>query len=289
MKGKVVFRVAKIKSVRALRGALAHNLRVQDTPNADPTRTQSNQIGKGMNTITDCMARYDKLIGSKTVRKNAVHAIEVVVSGSPEVMNEMTAQERTQYFQDSLNWLHKEFGGRSNLVSFVVHNDESTPHLQAIYTPMIDGKLNARAVIGGHRSRLSEMQTDFAAKVSEKYGLERGVKGSKATHTTIKEYAALTKDLEEVRSELAVTKLELTNVKSKLRNSKENVQRTLTSHFQPLIHAMETLTVNMGLESLRELQIEIAKYDKAKLTKQIELPGQIEDDFERAIKPFRRT
>jgi hypothetical protein len=286
MKGKVVFRVQKIKSSRALRGALAHNLRVQETPNADSTKLKKNVFGKGMTTIDDCMKRYTDLIRSQKVRTNAVHAIEIVVSGSSERMHEMSLKERTEYFKDSLNWLSGEFGGSNNLISVVIHNDESTPHMQAIFIPIIDGKLNARAAIGGERSRLSEMQTDFAEKVSEKYDLERGVKGSKADHVTIKEYAARTKELKEVEQELAVTKLELTNVKSKLENSKESVQKTLTEHFQPLIHAITLLSANMSVEKLRELQIEIAKYDKVKL--QIELPGKIESDFERALKPFRQ-
>jgi hypothetical protein len=286
MKSKVVLRVAKIKSVRALQGALAHNLRVQDTPNSDPEKLKLNTIGKGMKTINDCMSRYSNLIGSQTVRKNAVHAIEIIVSGSHERMHKMSVKERTEYFKDSLKWLSSELGGFDNLISVVVHNDESTPHMQAIFIPIVKGKLNARELIGGEKSRLSDMQTDFAEKVGEKYGLERGIQGSKATHVTIKEYAALTKNLEEVRSKLAVTTLELTNVKSKLRNSKETVQKTLTERFQPLINAMMLLSANMSVEKLRELQIEIDKYDKAK---QIELPGEVEDDFEQALKPFRRS
>ena len=48
------------------------------------------------------------------------------------------------------------------------------------------GRLNAKKWLGG-RSKMSKMQTDFA-KDLKKMGLERGVEGSKAEHTTIKQY-----------------------------------------------------------------------------------------------------
>jgi hypothetical protein len=49
------------------------------------------------------------------------------------------------------------------------------------------GKLNAKSFLGG-KATLSAMQTDFAEKVGRAHGLERGLEGSRATHTTISEY-----------------------------------------------------------------------------------------------------
>jgi hypothetical protein len=156
---------------------------------------------------------------------------------------------------------------------------------------LVAGKNNV-FVLQRSESRLSDYQTSFYESVGKKHGLDRGIKKwiTNATHTPIKEYhSELTKELEELKQDLTVTKLELTNVKSKLKNSKENVQRALTIHFKPLIDAILSLTANTDLERLRELQIEIEKYDKAKLAKQIELPGKVEDEFEQALKPFRRS
>ena len=47
------------------------------------------------------------------------------------------------------------------------------------------GKLNCRALLGGSRYRLSELQDDFAAAMKP-LGLERGIKGSKAKHTEVR-------------------------------------------------------------------------------------------------------
>ena len=310
MNGKVVLRVQKIKSPRALRGALAHNLRLQDTPNADPTKSRRNKHGQGMVTIDECMSRYKNLIGTKKVRTNAVHAIEVVVSGSPERMHEMTPKERNDFFKESLDWLGKEFGGKSNCVGVVVHNDEKTPHMHVIFTPIVDGKLNARAILGGTRHRMTQMQTDFAKNVSEKYGLERGVKGSKATHTTVKEYYKQTQELEAVKADLERVKADLLalhdeRLKSnnafhaerlkfdnaldamrlKLDNAKEIADNAIRKECMPLIKGIEMLVRNMDPKELDAVHIELERLE----TRQIEItPGSIKDDIKRAMSPLRK-
>ncbi|MFW1912109.1 hypothetical protein ACG9HW_16500, partial [Acinetobacter ursingii] len=49
------------------------------------------------------------------------------------------------------------------------------------------GRWNAKKFIGGSRPTLSQMQTDFAVQVKD-LGLERGIEGSKAKPTSIREY-----------------------------------------------------------------------------------------------------
>jgi hypothetical protein len=74
------------------------------------------------------------------------------------------------------------------VIATAVHRDETSPHLVAYVVPLDDqGKLNAKAFLGG-KAKLSAMQTDFADSVGRKHGLERGLEGSKATHTSIREY-----------------------------------------------------------------------------------------------------
>jgi len=184
-----ILRFSKIKSMRSLRGALAHNLRVQNTPNANPAKGHLNQIHRGMDTIDKCLMIYGERLGEQTPRKNAIFAHEAVVTGSPDVINNMGKEQLKQYFSDSLNWLCKIHGGKDRLVSAVIHYDETTPHLQAIFIPIDDrGRLNSRSVLGGHKNRLSELQTEFADRVGTRYGLERGRKKSPARHQSLAEW-----------------------------------------------------------------------------------------------------
>jgi hypothetical protein len=57
-----------------------------------------------------------------------------------------------------------------------------------LLTPIDEnGKLNARKFFGG-RDKMSALQDDFYNSVGKEFGLDRGIKGSKAKHQTIKSY-----------------------------------------------------------------------------------------------------
>ncbi len=191
--GYAILRVQKLKDKGSIRRSLKHSFRAQDTPNADPERTPDNShhfshsVDHAMDNITK------RLDTQKKIRKNAVLAIEYLVTGSPETVQGKTREDQDSYFQEAIQWL-KEKHGADNVVYAGVHRDEQTPHLYAYVVPIDEReKLNCRAFLGGAKM-LNEMQTDFAEKVGLKHGLERGIEGSKAKHQSIKKhYAAIQK------------------------------------------------------------------------------------------------
>lgn len=191
--GYAILRVQKLKDKGSIRRSLKHSFRAQDTPNADPERTPDNShvfadsVDSAMNNITQ------RLDTQKKIRKNAVLAVEYLVTGSPESLQGKTRAQQDDYFQDAIHWL-KEKHGADNVVYAGVHRDEQTPHLYAYVVPIDEReKLNCRTFLGGAKM-LNEMQTDFAEKVGIKHGLERGIEGSKAKHQSIKKhYAAIQK------------------------------------------------------------------------------------------------
>jgi len=191
--GYAILRVQKLKDKGSIRRSLKHSFRAQDTPNADPERTPDNShhfshsVDHAMDNITQ------RLDTQKKIRKNAVLAIEYLITGSPETLQGKTREDQDRYFQESIQWL-KEKHGADNVVYAGVHRDEQTPHLYAYVVPIDErDKLNCRAFLGGAKM-LNEMQTDFAEKVGIKHGLERGIEGSKAKHQSIKKhYAAIQK------------------------------------------------------------------------------------------------
>lgn len=162
-----------------------HALRESPTPNADPTKLAKNTVF-GPNTVAGIMvALRDKLPADR--RKNAVPCVEFLVSASPEALRAMSRKDQDDYFTRAQAWIGDAFGGQDNIVSSVVHRDETTPHLQLLLVPLLDGKLNAKALIG-NRTRMEERQTGFADRVGKPFGLKRGEKGSKAKHTTIRQF-----------------------------------------------------------------------------------------------------
>jgi 5S rRNA maturation endonuclease (ribonuclease M5) len=135
-------------------------------------------------------------IGAQTIRKNAVLAVEFLLTASPEYFRPDAPgragyydPQRLEDFQHTAcEWLLNRYGER--IVRAELHLDESTPHIHAYMVPLDEkGKLNCRALLGGSRYRLSELQDDFAAAMAP-LGLERGIKGSRAKHTEVRKYYA---------------------------------------------------------------------------------------------------
>ncbi|MGR8228999.1 MobV family relaxase, partial [Escherichia coli] len=119
-------------------------------------------------------------------RKDAVLAVEYVMTASPEWWKEATPRQQAEFFARSEQWLEKKYG-KDRVVAAVVHRDEATPHLSAFVVPLTqDGRLSAKEFIGG-RSKMREDQSTYAESV-KKLGLERGIEGSRATHQTVQHY-----------------------------------------------------------------------------------------------------
>jgi len=93
------------------------------------------------------------------------------------------------WVRDNRRWLEQEFG-KKNLVKLYLHMDETTPHLHAVVIPIDPkGKLNCRHFLGG-ADKLSALQ-DRYAEAMKPHGLERGNKGSKARHQSVKQFYSL--------------------------------------------------------------------------------------------------
>ncbi|MFS2337143.1 MobV family relaxase, partial [Phocaeicola vulgatus] len=113
----------------------------------------------------------------------------VVLTGSHE---EMTAigenpERLTQWMNENYRFVSERFGGR-NVVDFTLHMDERTPHIHCVVVPLtVDGRLSAKEVMGDRR-KLSELQDCYGKVMQNKFGLQRGIKGSTATHDSVREY-----------------------------------------------------------------------------------------------------
>ena len=179
-----ILRCAKIKNLGNMGASLQHTFRERETPNADPARIRDNTVLVGAEDSRGVLAAWRARAPEK-IRANAVHGLEYFIGGSPGALNAMSREHQDAYFRRALEWL-EERHGKGNVLSAVIHRDEATPHMTVMTIPLDDrGKLNARALVGD-RSKLSAMQTDFAERVGQPHGLERGVQGSRATHERVK-------------------------------------------------------------------------------------------------------
>jgi hypothetical protein len=189
----VVLRIEKLKTPGNIGGLNKHLTRTMEVPNADPELIDYNSRPIGTEDLnSDIQNRLDAC--GIHPRKNAVLAVEHLMTSGKEAFNYHKAEDGSlrgnvqlwkSFEENSMRWLTDRYG-KENLVNFTVHKDEQTPHIHAVVVPVVNGKLNCRALLGG-RDKLRAMQTGFA-KVMEPLSLERGLEGSRAEHTTIKEY-----------------------------------------------------------------------------------------------------
>jgi hypothetical protein len=191
-----IIRVAKIKTASAARGKTAHNYRLVDTPNADADRTKALNQEYVNTDKTDYWRLAEQRIGeavSRKVRDDQVRAMEVILTASPEWFKRgpdgQAEDVRGGMWVDSnLNFLKEKFG-KKNVVSFTLHQDESTPHIHAVVIPISADK-KGRACLSADRlfnpTTLKQLQTDYAAAMAP-HGLERGVAGSRRQHEDMKQ------------------------------------------------------------------------------------------------------
>lgn len=194
-----ILRVQKLKTFGNIGGSLSHNYRNRKTLNADIKRADLNE--HDLKTNQQTMSAIQNRIPEKR-RKDAVLCIEHLITASPDWSGWGTEKE-SEFFEKSKKWLEEKYG-KDNLISTTIHRDETTPHLVAYVVPLDEstGRLNAKKWLGGTRHTLTKMQTHFANHVKS-LGLERGLEGSKAEHTTIKSfYAEIQKPVSALKSRI---------------------------------------------------------------------------------------
>lgn len=180
-----ILRAEKLKTMGNIGGSLAHNYRTIDTPNADPSQTENNVHSlKNPEAVKNAIS--ERLPEKR--RSDAVLCIEYMITASPEWQG-WNDDRQNEYFKQAVEWLEQRHG-KHNVVATSIHRDETTPHLVAYVVPLDQetGKLNAKKFLGG-KAKLAEMQSSFSNHVKN-LGLKRGIEGSKAKHTRIKDYYA---------------------------------------------------------------------------------------------------
>lgn len=232
-----IMRTAKLKSTGAISTCDKHNNRERETPNADEMMFEENIILIG-EPEKSYLEDFQEMTKDMTIRKNAVYGIECFMSASKEA--ELWKDERLikEWTKDSIEWLKETFDEK-NIVKVHLHRDETTPHIHAFIVPIYQGKLNCKKYLGGHKSRLSDLQTEYHEKV-KKYGLERGREGSKAKHQDVKKYyASLNK---EIARELP---------KPSFFETKETYKKRANEEYKKVV--LQNLDKDMKIERLNEL------------------------------------
>lgn len=155
----------------------------------DSSRTKNNyRLMFRNSSYTDFInERIKELNLPKAPRKDAVLMASFVLGSDREFFNTLNEDEQNHFFRDCTNFFIDRYG-RRNIISAVVHNDETTPHMHLNLIPIKDGRLCAKDLL--NRNELSKLQTEFHEKVGKRWGLQRGKEGSTASHLSTAEFKA---------------------------------------------------------------------------------------------------
>lgn len=133
----------------------------------------------------------------KAIRKDAVKYNTHILTGSHEKMKEIekNPKEMAEWVKANKAFLEREFG-KDNIVRFVLHRDEKTPHIHAITVNLTeDGRLSAKDIIGDKKEM--QLRQDRYADQMKKFGLERGIRSTGIKHESAREfYGRMEKALE---------------------------------------------------------------------------------------------
>lgn len=206
-------------------------------------------------TINQAIRKRIEEAGIKKTRKGQNLAIEIILTGSPETMNNLDEKQLDKWVNETMDWAREQWGEK-NIVTAVLHMDEKTPHIHLILVPIVQGlsrtskkrdkerRRSGKEIIArnrntdGNRLAANEVYTvpklyayhsSYAEKVGAHFGLSRGVKaekGSKKKHQTSEDY---NRQLERERM------------------SKESLIEDLTSEYSSKQEALLTLNDSLAL------------------------------------------
>lgn len=235
MRRFAILRAAKLKTTVKIRSTSGHNLRRIEVENADPKRAAENLFARfdGGGRVAwvrsaDGLPNLDELVEQRVasiearggkVRSNAVRAIELVLTASPEAFKQPDF-DLAKWRNASLKWCGREFGNQ-NVVQAALHLDEQTPHLHVVVIPEAmmretrgrRPKSAAKAAaspekptLAAHKwldgpAALSAMQDRYAGAMAP-FGLVRGVKHTRTKHQTVTAFYGAAEKLEELAEPL---------------------------------------------------------------------------------------
>ena len=266
-----ILRTSKITASN-VGGANAHNTRSMEVPNADPEQSSFNYQLAGTKSLKNDIENRLNDAGISKTRKNAVLGIEHMMTASPEYFeNDKDNKKFYEFENECMNWL-KERYGEKNIINVHAHFDEHTPHLHAIVTPVVEkdvkwkngaesgikreNRLSARDFINGAKA-MSQMQDSFAQHMKKNgLGLDRGQKGSKAKHTTIKKFYGYIEKANQIKNKDLNIKLSSPNIQIKEKSTFEKSsthQKTEQTKVDNAVSESNKFNQNSALEASKIL------------------------------------
>ena len=231
-------------------GTTVHIERFIIPKNADPTSTHLNRklitYPDGIEDRSAAIQRRLEEAGlTRKIGNNQVRAIRINVSGTHEDMERIEKEGRLdEWCADNIRYFADLFG-KENIVAAHLHRDEETPHIHVTLVPIVKGERKRRKreeqVKKRYRKKpadtvrlcaddimtrlkLKSYQDSYAVAMA-KYGLQRGIEGSKARHKSTTQYYRDTQRLaDSLKAEVVDLQQQKETAQEELKQAKKEVQ-----------------------------------------------------------------
>ena len=158
-------------------------------PQIDSSRTYLNYH------IIYPMKRYMEIINERLsvlelkrkIRSDAILMNSFIVTSDGEFFKGLPLWEQREFFRDCAEFCSDKYG-EENMISAVVHMDETTPHMHLNFIPINQERLSSKSLFD--RQKLAQLQTELHESIGKKWGLQRGNEGSQAKHLSTAEFKA---------------------------------------------------------------------------------------------------
>lgn len=200
------FAILRTKRITDINKAFNHNLRVSDefSKHTDKSKREKNIVLYDKFSFSggcDFEARIDEHIKEKGIfvkKGTNVKCLEFVLTASPQFFKNASEKKIQEWRNSQMEFLKSEFG--NSVLNVVEHNDETTKHIQCIILAdkkKIHKYKNQKGEFFKEKHCISPgdfdpqflrgLQDRYAEK-NKKFDLVRGLRNSKATHRTLKEF-----------------------------------------------------------------------------------------------------
>ena len=218
--------------------------------NADPTRTHLNRklvaYPDGIKDRSAAIQRRLEETGlTRKIGNNQVRVIRITVSGTHEDMERIEREGRLdEWCADNMKYFTDTFG-KENIVAAHLHRDEETPHIHVTLVPIVKGERKRRKREEQTKKRYRKKPTDTVrlcaddimtrlrlksyqdtyAVAMAKYGLQRGIDGSKARHKSTQQYYRdIQKLADSLKAEVVDLQRQKETAQEELKRAKKEIQ-----------------------------------------------------------------
>lgn len=131
--------------------------------------------------------RLSELELKRRIRSDAILMNSFIITSDGEFFKGLLPWKQREFFRDCAEFFSRKYGSE-NMISTVVHLDETTPHMHLNFIPINEGRLSSKSLFD--RQKLAQLQTELHESIGRKWGLQRGKEGSQAKHLSTAEYKA---------------------------------------------------------------------------------------------------